>query len=173
MAGALLIFLLFKHTKIGYAISLLGSNEKAAEYGGINLFKNIMVIMIISGGLAGIAGMTEVAGIHYSLRDSISPGYGYIGIGVALLGNLNSLGLVPASIFFGALFVGASFLKTMTGLHSGSIFFLVGMVIIAMSTRGRVADKLKSYKNSPLLEADAAPISKENTNAGSVKQLSS
>ena len=85
--------------------------------------------------MAGLAGMGEVCGIHHYLRNGIypiSPGYGYAAIGVALLGGLNAWGTVLAAIFFGGLLNGTAFLRTMYGLHAHAVFFLVGLIIMAL-----------------------------------------
>ncbi len=103
--------------------------------------------MFISGGLAGLAGMGEVSGIHHYLRNgvySISPGYGYIAIGVALLGGLNAWGTVLSAVFFGGLLNGASFLRATYGLHAGSVFFLVGLIIMVLLARETLSRKLKT-----------------------------
>ena len=90
--------------------------------------------------------MGEVCGIHHYLRNGIypiSPGYGYAAIGVALLGGLNAWGTVLAAIFFGGLLNGTAFLRTMYGLHADAVFFLVGLIIMALLVRETLSGKLR------------------------------
>jgi simple sugar transport system permease protein len=139
--------MVFRYTKLGYAIKVVGSSLKAAQYGGINVPNTVMITMFISGGLAGLAGMGEVNGIHHYLRNGIypiSPGYGYIAIGGALLGGLSAWGTVAASVFLGCLLNGTSYLKTMYGLHSHSIKFLVGILIMGVITREVILGRMKT-----------------------------
>jgi len=134
----ILIYLLFKYTRLGQTIKVMGCNQNAARYSGINIGKTIIITMLISGGIAGLAGAAEVSGIYYCLRNGsypISPGYGFYAIGAALLANLSVIGTVFAAFLFGALLTGAAYLKTMTGLHAHSVNFMVGLLILAVLAR--------------------------------------
>ena len=84
----------------------MGQSPSAARYAGMNVTKNIMLVMLISGGIAGIAGMIEVSGITHRLQQGISPGYGYTAIIVAWLSRLNPLAIIMVAFLFGALLVG-------------------------------------------------------------------
>jgi general nucleoside transport system permease protein len=88
---------------VGVEIQLTGDNPKAARYAGINIARNTVLVMMLSGGLAGLAGMSEISGVVHRLQGAISPGYGFTGIIVAWLAKLNPLVVVPVSILFGAL----------------------------------------------------------------------
>jgi simple sugar transport system permease protein len=87
-----LIYFLLRHTTIGYRLRAIGQNSIAALYSGINVKGMIVRAMFLSGALAGLAGLVEVFGLHHRLLDGISPGYGFIGIIVTLLGKQNPLG---------------------------------------------------------------------------------
>lgn len=95
-------FILYR-SRWGYEIRLTGDNAKAATYAGINIVRNTVLVMMLSGGLAGLAGMSEITGVVHRLQGSISPGYGYTGIIIAWLARLNPIGVVISSILFGAL----------------------------------------------------------------------
>ena len=143
----IITYIVFKYTKLGYAIKVVGSNLKAAQYGGISVSNTVIITMFISGGLAGLAGMGEVNGIHHYLRNGIypiSPGYGYISIGGALLGGLSAWGIIISSTFLGCLLNGTSYLKTMFGLHSNSVKILVGILIMGVVTREVILGRVKS-----------------------------
>jgi simple sugar transport system permease protein len=87
----------------GYEIELTGDNPDAARYAGINIVRNTVLVMMVSGGLAGLAGWSEISGVVHRLQGAISPGYGFTGIIVAWLAKLNPLVVIPVSILFGAL----------------------------------------------------------------------
>nr|MBP8109153.1 ABC transporter permease [Caldilineaceae bacterium]MBP8121533.1 ABC transporter permease [Caldilineaceae bacterium]MBP9074088.1 ABC transporter permease [Caldilineaceae bacterium] len=89
----------------GYEIRLIGDNPDAAKYAGLNITRNIVLVMMFSGALAGLAGMSEVTGVVHRLQEQISPGYGFTGIIVAWLAKLNPFAVILVSILFGALIV--------------------------------------------------------------------
>ena len=95
-------FILYR-SKWGYEIRLTGDNPEAAKYAGINIKRNIILVMALSGALAGIAGMSEITGVVHRLQSSISPGYGFTGIIIAWLARLNPFAVILVSILFGAL----------------------------------------------------------------------
>jgi ABC-type uncharacterized transport system permease subunit len=87
----------------GYVIRLVGDSPQAARYAGVNISRNIILVFVVSGGLAGLAGMSEVAGVVHRIQDRFSPGYGFTAIIIAWLARFNPLGVVVAAILFGAL----------------------------------------------------------------------
>lgn len=100
---AFLVWFLLKRTRKGYEIRLIGDNPRAARYAGINIGRNIILVMLMSGGLAGLGGMSEITGSVHRLQDGISAGYGFTGVIIAYLARFNPFGVVIASILFGAL----------------------------------------------------------------------
>jgi simple sugar transport system permease protein len=128
---ALIIYILMRRTKAGYEIEVLGASPEAARYAGIGSTRIILLIMVISGGLAGLAGVGEVAGIHRRLLypSGISPGYGFTAIIVAWLGGLNPLLLIPAAFLFGGLLVGGDAIQVTLGLPVGVINIFNGVIL--------------------------------------------
>jgi ABC-type uncharacterized transport system permease subunit len=102
VAAGVLWWVLYR-SKWGFEIELTGDNPNAARYAGINIVRNTVLAMMLSGGLAGLAGMSEISGVVHRLQSAISPGYGFTGIIVAWLAKLNPLVVVPVSILFGSL----------------------------------------------------------------------
>jgi len=102
IAAAFLWFVL-RRSQWGYEIRLIGDNPRAARYAGVNISRNTIRVFMLSGGLAGLAGVAEVTGVVHRLQDSISPGYGFTAIIIAYLAKFNPIGVVVASILFGAL----------------------------------------------------------------------
>ena len=100
---AVIVWFIMNRSKWGYEIRLIGDNPKAAEYAGIPIKRNIILVMMVSGALAGLAGMSEISGTVHRLQGAISPGYGFTGIIIAWLAKLNPFAVILVSIFFGAL----------------------------------------------------------------------
>lgn len=103
IAAVILWFIVYR-SRWGYEIRLIGDNPQAAKYAGISIVKNTILVMALSGALAGLGGMSEVAGVVRRLQTSpIAAGYGFTGIIVAWLAKLNPLVIILASLLFGAL----------------------------------------------------------------------
>jgi len=103
---AVLLYWLLTRTKFGLEIRIIGGNKDAAKYAGINVFKNLLLVTLIGGGIAALAGMGEVAGLHYTLPKGISPGYGYTAVVVAWLARLNPVAIPASAFLFGGLLNG-------------------------------------------------------------------
>jgi len=103
IVAAVVLWWVLYRSKWGFEIELTGDNPQAARYAGINIVRNTVLVMMVSGGLAGLAGMSEISGVVHRLQAAISPGYGFTGIIVAWLSKLNPLVVVPVSILFGSL----------------------------------------------------------------------
>ncbi len=101
--AAVVVWFILSRSKWGYEIRLIGDNPKAAEYAGIPIKRNIILVMMASGALAGLAGMSEISGVVHRLQGAISPGYGFTGIIIAWLAKLNPFAVIIVSVFFGAL----------------------------------------------------------------------
>lgn len=94
-------------TRFGLELRAIGKNRDGAQFLGIRVERTMLAVALISGGIAGLAGVSEVAGIHYYLIGSLSPGYGYTGIIVATLGALAAPGVVMAALFLALVSRGA------------------------------------------------------------------
>jgi simple sugar transport system permease protein len=104
IVAAIILWLIVYRSRWGYEIRLIGDNPQAAKYAGINITSNIIYVMMLSGALAGLGGMSEVSGVVHRLQTSpIAAGYGFTGIIVAWLAKLNPLVIILVSVLFGAL----------------------------------------------------------------------
>jgi simple sugar transport system permease protein len=103
LAAAAVIWFIIYRSKWGYEIRLIGDNPRAANYAGIDIVRNTVLVMMLSGGLAGLAGMSEISGVVHRLQSAISPGYGFTGIIVAWLAKLHPAAVILVSILFGGL----------------------------------------------------------------------
>jgi len=126
------IWFLMRRTTLGFAIRAVGENPLAARHGGVRLGRTVMLTAMVSGGLAGLAGVGEVGGLHFQVMASISPGYGYTGIVIAMLARLNPLGVVPASLFFAIVMTGAEAMSRKTGVPVYLADVIQGTALICM-----------------------------------------
>lgn len=130
IAAAILIYLILYKTKLGFSLRATGVNPKAASYAGINIKRSILLTLLISGAIAGIAGAALVQGVNDRLLLGISPGYGFIGIVIALLGREHPLGIAFVALFFGALMSGANVMYQTMGIPAAIAETLQAMVLI-------------------------------------------
>jgi len=121
---------LFNRTTIGYELRMTGLNPRFARAVGINLAGAVIVAFLISGVLGGVAGGFQVLGVNYRFIDHFSPGYGFTGIAVALLGRGHPVGIVLAAIFFGALSSGGAMIQLFSDIPLDLINILQGTVMI-------------------------------------------
>lgn len=132
LIAAPLIWFLIARTTLGFKIRVTGENPEAARYGGINVERVLLSTALLSGALAGLAGVGEVGGVHFQVMSDISPGYGYSGIVVAMLARLNPLGVVPAAIFLAAVMTGAEAMSRATGVPAFLSDVIQGTALLAM-----------------------------------------
>ena len=107
-----------KKTALGYEMRAVGHNPEAARFAGIPVNRVLVKTALLSGGLAALAGFSEVSGLKGNLTLDLSPGYGYSGIVVAMLAMLNPLGVVVSAIFVAGIFVGADAMSRSAGVPS-------------------------------------------------------
>ncbi len=127
VVAAFVVWWILARSRWGYEIKLIGDNPQAAKYAGINITRNVILVMMLSGALAGLAGMSEVTGVVHRLQERISPGYGFTGIIVAWLAKLNPFAVILVSILFGALIVAGREIQPsgMSSMLQGFILFMV------------------------------------------------
>lgn len=125
---AVAVWVMLKFTRFGFEIKVIGKSREAAGYAGMDMRQKILWVMLISGGIAGLAGMVEVAGVTHRLQQGLSPGYGYTGIIVAWLSRLHPLAIIGVSVFFGGLLVGGYGLQTM-GVPFSVVQMLQGLLL--------------------------------------------
>lgn len=140
IAAALLVAVLLARTRLGYEIRVVGQSTEAARYAGIDFLKVTLWVMVLSGGLAALAGVGEVAGIHYRLRSPghISMGFGYTAIIVAWLARGSPIAAVFTALFFGLIFAAGDMIKAtlrmpfqIVGVFNGLVlFFLIGSELL-------------------------------------------
>jgi ABC-type uncharacterized transport system permease subunit len=141
--ASVLIWAMMRFTVLGYEIKAVGFNSKGAEFSGVNVNRTVIFTALISGGLAGLAGVSEVAGLKGYLTLDLSPGFGYTGVAVAMLAQLHPLAVIPAALFLSAVYVGADSMSRAVNIPTYIADVLVGVSVLAilvsvMLTRYRI-----------------------------------
>lgn len=150
---AIFIFWLLWKTTIGFEIRTVGLSPSAARYAGINISRNIILTMGISGFLAGMAGAIEVMGLNYYHMPGFNVGYGFDSIAIALLGKSHPIGVIPAAFLFGALRNGATRMQFLSQISVDVISVIQGLVLIFVAAdeiiRWLYRIKLPTLNSSP------------------------
>jgi general nucleoside transport system permease protein len=131
---AILIYLLIEKSPLGYEIQAIGHNPAAAKFKGINVSRTLILVMVISGGVAGLAGGGELAGLIHRLRVDISPGYGFTGIIVAMLAALHPLWTMLTALLFGALLTGSLKMQIVAGIPVALVYAIQAIVLLFVIT---------------------------------------
>ena len=134
VASAVIMWVVMKKTTLGYEMRAVGNNAEAARFAGIPVNRVLMKTALLSGGLAALAGFSEVAGLKGNLTLDLSPGFGYTGIVVAMLAMLNPLGVVASAIFVAGIFVGADAMSRSAGVPSYIAQVMVATALLTMVT---------------------------------------
>jgi simple sugar transport system permease protein len=125
------VYLFLWRTRAGYHLRAVGSSASAAEYAGIRSKRQVMIAMAVSGALAGMVGMNEIAGVNGKLLLEFVSGAGFTGIAVALMGRNHPVGIVLASVLFGALFQGgAEVAFEVRGFSRDMVVMLQGFIVL-------------------------------------------
>lgn len=137
------VWVFIQRTIWGFEARAVGASPAAARFAGMPVPRVMIMVGLISGALAGLAGVGEVAGLKGYLTRDLSPGFGYSGIVVAMLAQLNALGVVVAALFVAAVFVGADFMSRTIGVSSYLAYLIVAtslltMLLASLATKYRI-----------------------------------
>lgn len=127
---AVLTYILLMRTTVGYRLRAVGEGPEASRYAGINVPFYMVLSMFLAGALAGLAGTVEVLGVHHRALEDISAGYGFSAIVAALFGRLHPIGIIPASVLFGALILGADMMQRAVSIPAAIVMVIQGFVIL-------------------------------------------
>jgi general nucleoside transport system permease protein len=136
LAAVGVVAFVLDRTVLGYRIRVVGQNPRAARVAGMPVERVIFLSFVFSGGIAGLAGFGEIAGIHHKLPDGLSPGYGFTGIAVALLASLNPLGSVVSALFLAALNIGADAMQRSAGVPVSFVWVIEGFILLSLLASG-------------------------------------
>ena len=141
-ALAVAVWVLMKYTVLGFDIRAVGANARAAAFAGVPVTRTVVLVAMLSGSLAGLAGAIEVAGRTSYLTLDMSPGYGYSGIVIAMLAGLHPLGVVAASVFVAGVLVGADSMSRAIGVPT----YIADVIVAASLISVLVATLLTQYR---------------------------
>jgi simple sugar transport system permease protein len=130
IVAAILAYILLWRTTFGYRVRAVGQNRDAALYAGIPIPRYLTLSLVLSGGMAGLAGAVHLAGSEHRMVEGFAVGYGFAGIVVALFGRLHPIGAIPSALLFGALLVGADRMQRAVQVPSATVTVLQGLVVI-------------------------------------------
>jgi ABC-type uncharacterized transport system permease subunit len=129
--STLLLWYLFNRTLWGFQLRAVGLGPRAAEVSGrIDSARMGAIALFCSGALAGLSGGIEISGVSYALFQNLSPGYGFTGIAVALLGGLHPIGVLFSGVFLGALEAGAGAMQRDAGVPSVAVYVVEAVIIV-------------------------------------------
>lgn len=162
LAAAFLVWLILGKMRWGYEIRLIGENATAANYAGVSIIRNIILVMLLSGGLAATAGFVEVAAVSHRLQHGLAVGYGFTGIIVAWLAKLNPFGVVLVAFLLSALLVGGEQIQITMGLPASVSLVLQGAILLFVLggdifTRYR----LRIIRRKPVAEVENPPSAQQ------------
>lgn len=142
VALAVACWALFRYTLIGFHIRAVGANARAAAFAGVPVNRTVILVALLSGALAGLAGAIEVAGRTGYVTLDMSPGYGYSGIVIAMLAGLHPLGVLAASVFVAGILVGADTMSRAVGVPT----YIADVIVAASLVAVLVATLLTQYR---------------------------
>ncbi|MEA4972141.1 MAG: ABC transporter permease [Candidatus Metalachnospira sp.] len=147
---AVIIYVFFKYTAAGYQIKVISKNINSAQYAGLGVVKKIILVMLVSGGIAGMTGFAQISGQVYKLQTGIANNAGFTGIVIAYLSKFNPFVVLLVSVFFGGLTIGGFSVQTM-GIPPQVVTMLQGAILIFVLGGELVSKyKLTFVKNSKI-----------------------
>ncbi len=153
---AFILWFAFNRTRWGFETRIIGENQTAARYLGINIKRNIVLALLFSGALSGLAGAGETLGIAHRLQQGLSMGYGYTAIIVAWMSQLNPLAIIFVAVLMASLLVGGDQIQIMMGLPASVGVVLQGMILIPMLAGGLFTEyRLRIVRTHKTEEAQA------------------
>lgn len=127
---SVVMYFVLRNTSFGFRTRMVGGSTKAARFAGIGVARHIFLVMLISGGLAGLAGAGEVLGLKLRLFDHFVSNVGYEGLALAILANGNPLAIIIAGVFFGSLKAGANKMQIVSGIEASMALVIQALTVV-------------------------------------------
>lgn len=161
VCASVLVWWILWRTPLGFELRMVGSNSNAARYSGINITRNIVIAMALSGALAGIAGSIEVLGVTdcHCLPELFVSGYGFDSIAIALLAKNDPFGILAAAFLFGAMRNGADLMELTSGVSKDVISLIQALALLFVSAPAIVQTVIKFRLKRQAGPQEEAPIS--------------
>ena len=148
-----LTYVLVNHTRLGFEITFIGANDRAAEQAGMSKYKIYLFVLMAGGAFAGFAGISEISGVQSRLRAFFAPGYGFTAIPIALLGRNGAFQVMLAALFFAVIFVGGSSIETLLSVPAAIVDIIQALIILFLLT----AEFFKQYSVDLSLNREQDP----------------
>lgn len=151
---ALLIKFLLDRTTFGYELKCVGTSRNAARYAGINVGRNMVLAMVLSGALAGLAGVTYFLGYYGSIQPRVLPTTGFDAIAVSLLANSNPIGIIFSSFLITVISKGSTYMNSASGLEAEIASVITGVILLFSACGAFIRYKVKTFKEELIDEAE-------------------
>ncbi|OCA88685.1 ABC transporter permease [Bacillus sp. FJAT-27225] len=144
---AILIKFVMDKTVVGFEIKAVGSNRNAAKYAGINVGRNTVLAMVMSGGLAGLAGVTYYLGYFSSIQPKVLSSIGFDSIAVSLLGNSHPIGVIFSSFLVSIIDQGSTYMSSQAGIRQEISSVIIGLILLFSACGEYLKYKLRRLKD--------------------------
>lgn len=145
---AVVVKFLLDRTVAGYELKAVGTSRNAAKFAGINIGRNMIMSMVISGGLAGLAGVTYYMGYYGSIQPNVLTTVGFDAIAVALLANSNPIGIIFSSLLITIISKGSTYMSSSTGLESEIALVITGLILLFAACVAYIRYKIEKAKDA-------------------------
>lgn len=135
---SVIIYYYLFYTASGFRMRAVGLNREAAAYSGISIKRNVIKAMLISSAIAGLGGAVEILGVQFRLIDGFGAGYGFDGVAMALIGQLQPFGVLLTSLLFGVLRTGANSMQRLAGISASVIDVIQALIIFFVVSAGSI-----------------------------------
>ena len=152
---AIFIKFLMDKTVVGFEIKAVGSNPNAAKFAGINVGRNIVLAMIISGGLAGLAGVTYYLGYFASIQPKVLSSIGFDSIAVSILGNSHPIGIIFSSFLVSIIDQGSTYMSSQAGIRQEIASVIIGLILLFSACGEYVKHKVRRLKEKEVDRKDS------------------
>lgn len=159
IAAAFFIRFLLDRTVAGFELKTVGSSRTAAEYAGIKVGKNMVLAMVLSGGLAGIAGVTNYLGYFASIQPRVLPSMGFDAVAVAILGNSNPIGIIFSSFLITVISKGSTYMSSATGTEAEIASVITSLILLFSACGAYIRYRIK--RSNDLLVEHGTPKSND------------
>ena len=141
VCACIVLFVVLRHTTLGFAMDVLGGNRRAAQAAGLPIGRLLILAFAIGGGAAGLAGAIEVLAVHGAASESLIVGFGYTGILVAFLARQNPLAIVPVALLVGGITASGGLLQRRFGMPDATTQVLEGLIFLCVLASNALAGR--------------------------------
>lgn len=145
--AAFVIKFIFDRTVLGYELKAVGANPNASRYAGINVGKNVVLSMFISGALAGLAGASYYLGYYASIQPKVLSSTGFDAIAVCILGNSNPIGILASSFLINIIGKGSTYMSSTAGLDAEIASVITGVILLFAACGEYIKYRVKRTKD--------------------------